>query len=169
MKSQDGFTLVEMVIVIIILGVLAVTAAPRFINMKGDAHVANLNGVKSSIEGANSMVYAKALIKGLTDKAPADDNKINIGAGEVTSDVLLAYGYIAEDHTSLANALDMNADVASAGTPPKDWLIAKVEGQGVQISQKGAPTSCVLKYKTASKTGNVLTKPEIVLPLDTDC
>ncbi|WP_219592386.1 prepilin-type N-terminal cleavage/methylation domain-containing protein, partial [Aeromonas salmonicida] len=37
MKKQAGFTLIELVIVIIILGILAVTAAPKFLNLQGDA------------------------------------------------------------------------------------------------------------------------------------
>ncbi|MGL4750761.1 MAG: type II secretion system protein, partial [Shewanella sp.] len=37
MKRQQGFTLIELVVVIIILGILAVTAAPKFINLQSDA------------------------------------------------------------------------------------------------------------------------------------
>ncbi|MGL4893853.1 MAG: type II secretion system protein, partial [Shewanella sp.] len=45
MKKQQGFTLIELVVVIIILGILAVTAAPKFINLQGDARVSALNGL----------------------------------------------------------------------------------------------------------------------------
>ena len=44
MKRSAGFTLIELVIVIIILGILAVTAAPKFLNLQGDAREAPLKG-----------------------------------------------------------------------------------------------------------------------------
>ncbi|MDW3189737.1 type II secretion system protein, partial [Vibrio sp. Vb0932] len=42
MKKQTGFTLIELVVVIVILGILAVTAAPRFLNLQNDAREARL-------------------------------------------------------------------------------------------------------------------------------
>ena len=48
-KNQKGFTLIELVVVIIILGILAVTAAPKFINLQGDARVSALAGMKAAL------------------------------------------------------------------------------------------------------------------------
>ena len=45
MKKQAGFTLIELVIVIIILGILAVTAAPKFLNLQDDARYSAAQGV----------------------------------------------------------------------------------------------------------------------------
>ena len=56
MKKQNGFTLIELVVVIIILGILAVTAAPKFINLQSDARETSLQGMKRAILGANSLV-----------------------------------------------------------------------------------------------------------------
>ena len=55
MKKNLGFTLIELVIVIIILGILAVTAMPKFINFSSDAHQAVLISAKASIKSANSI------------------------------------------------------------------------------------------------------------------
>ncbi len=49
MKRQQGFTLIELVVVIVILGILAVTAAPKFMNLQGDARNASLQGLKGAI------------------------------------------------------------------------------------------------------------------------
>ncbi|SDI39831.1 MSHA pilin protein MshA [Ferrimonas sediminum] len=67
MKKQSGFTLIELVVVIIVLGILAVTAAPKFIDLQKDARTATLNGMKASVQGGNSLIYAKAAIAGIED------------------------------------------------------------------------------------------------------
>ncbi len=49
LTTDSGFTLVELVIVIVVLGILSVVAAPKFINLKSDAHRSVLNGVRGAI------------------------------------------------------------------------------------------------------------------------
>lgn len=64
MKKQGGFTLIELVVVIVILGILAVTAAPRFLNLQDDARDASLEGLRGAMAGAAGIVYGKAAIDG---------------------------------------------------------------------------------------------------------
>ncbi|ANQ22722.1 MSHA biogenesis protein MshA [Vibrio natriegens] len=64
MKRQGGFTLIELVVVIVILGILAVTAAPRFLNLQSDARASALEGLKGAIDGAAGIVYGKSAIEG---------------------------------------------------------------------------------------------------------
>ncbi|MDW2205439.1 type II secretion system protein, partial [Vibrio sp. 1636] len=65
MKRQGGFTLIELVVVIVILGILAVTAAPRFLNLQDDARNSALQGLKGALDDAAGIVYGKAAIDGL--------------------------------------------------------------------------------------------------------
>ena len=62
--KQQGFTLIELIVVIVILGILAAVALPRFLNVANDARRSVMQGVQGSMSGANSMVYGKAAING---------------------------------------------------------------------------------------------------------
>ncbi|MBR1923938.1 MAG: type II secretion system protein [Ruminobacter sp.] len=57
-----GFTLIELVVVIVILGILAASAAPKLMNMQGDARASTLIAIKGAVRSANNMVYSKSLI-----------------------------------------------------------------------------------------------------------
>ncbi|MDN4501938.1 prepilin-type N-terminal cleavage/methylation domain-containing protein [Alteromonadaceae bacterium BrNp21-10] len=71
--KQRGFTLIELIIVIVILGILAVTAAPKFIDIQSDAKASTLQGVKASLQTGAQLVYAKSAIAG--------EQKIGNGTG----------------------------------------------------------------------------------------
>lgn len=60
-----GFTLIELVIVIIILGVLASVAVPKFIDLSTDARISSIRGLEGQIKSSVSLVYNKAVVKGL--------------------------------------------------------------------------------------------------------
>lgn len=156
MQKQSGFTLVELVVVIIILGILAVTAAPKFINMQSDARVSTLQGVKGAINGANVMVYAKASLEGKNH--PANDTSVDVtisGTGKTAVTVPTVYGYVAATSAAIAQVADLNTqdwNVIDSKSTTDDSMPTKPTAKSVIIHQKNAPKTCYIEYTQASST-----------------
>ena len=73
-KSSQGFTLIELVVVIVILGILAATAAPKFMDLQSDAKVSAIKGMEAALKSMDQMVYGKAVIEGKENLSSSDAN-----------------------------------------------------------------------------------------------
>ena len=97
-NKQDvaGFTLIELVVVIIVLGILAVIAAPKFIGLSKEARVQTLNQVQAGVKTANMLAYSKTQMPSLLSQAVAGrDDIIDIDLnGDGTPDTRLKWGYL---------------------------------------------------------------------------
>ena len=72
MKNQQGFTLIELVVVIVILGILAAVAVPKFIDIQEDARISTLEGMQGTLSSAASLARAQQLVKGLASNIAID-------------------------------------------------------------------------------------------------
>ena len=114
--QQSGFTLIELVIVIVILGILAATALPRFVDLTGDAEQASIEGIAGAINGGNAINYATYLARRtVTDGSVATLNVVDTSGGcaLATAAALLGPGSVdvtGGDYTiTAAAALAMDA------------------------------------------------------------
>lgn len=151
MKQQSGFTLIELVIVIIILGILSATAIPKFINLQGDARAAAMQGVKGALEGASTIVYSKAAIQGV-------ETTSSVNANSSDSGVELVYGYPAGNQTALQEAAglsDDDWDFTGTGT-----VIITANDAGTDA--QNSTTGCNVQYTEATSSA----RPTITVEAD---
>ena len=154
--KQKGFTLIELVVVIIILGILAVTALPKFVNLQGEARASTLQGMKAALEGAATLTYSKAAIQG---KDRAATGTVNLVGGGTP--VNTAYGYPRATVADLQIVLETTFGTDS--TSSNDWWASATTGTPatVVIRPKGfaapttprATTDCSVTYTQVTATG----------------
>lgn len=133
MKRQGGFTLIELVVVIVILGILAVTAAPRFLNFQDDAREASLQGLKGAIDGAAGIVYGKSAMEG--EEA--------ISSGKDVEGIATAYGYPTATSAGIGAAVvGLNSDWDAALISDKYRITFK--------DKSAASANCYVEYAQAT-------------------
>lgn len=106
--SQKGFTLIELVMVIVILGVLSAVALPKFVDLKADAAQAAINGAAGAVNSAMAINYAAYQISG-TAKA------IRLSAASAVAGLTAGGALTAWDSTKFSIGTDGTCAAAAGG------------------------------------------------------
>ncbi|WP_153131390.1 pilin [Dechloromonas hortensis] len=136
--KQKGFTLIELIVVIVILGILAATALPRFINVATDARIAAMNGVAGGLRSAVALAQSRYVATG-----DATATTVNMGLGGTPTSVVVAAG------TGIPAATAAGIQAAMQSTD--GFTFACPAGGGVcTITQNGSPAACAVTYTEAT-------------------
>jgi len=146
-RRSGGFTLIELVVVIVILGILAAIALPRLMSMEGEARTAVADSLYNSMRSSSNMVYAKVAAAGQLGAASYD---IDIGDGVVIN---ARYGY--PNSTTPDNIEDLFEGLSDRITFAGNTASRELRVDGRQ--------NCGITYVRAASAGD---RPEIARVVD---
>ena len=139
--NQRGFTLIEVITVILLLGILAAVAVPRFADLQEASHSTTLQATTGAIKSAANLVHAKAQAEGVADQA---STTLDIDG----TTVAIAYGYPA----GTADGIDAVVDETRWQKRESSYDGAWVYWHGV-IDEDAWDAQCFLRYRQPAGPG----------------
>lgn len=150
--QQSGFTLIELVMVIVILGILSAFALPRFADLTGDARAASMNGLAGAIKSSAAIARSAQLAAGdtLGTSVTLDGTTVTMVNGYPTAN---AAGIVEAAGVSAGATGTAGIDyaISTGGTAGTSSLTFTIEGY--------SGTNCSVVYDAADGTGSDNTAP----------
>ena len=141
MKKQAGFTLIELIMVIVILGVLSAFAFPRFADFSKQAREASLDGLAGALRASANISHAQQLAEGAT---------LGTAVSLEGQSITMVNGYPTANAAGIAEAAQV--DVISGADTEGDYTLSGGGTDGGDSVVFSLQTNCTVTYQSVNAT-----------------